>query len=64
MVEVWNDAHNPKTGQFYARAIQEGFHPYGNSAIPRIPGRRYLDRAVAGVDSLQVLVTEMEKHLP
>lgn len=64
MAEIWNDAHNPDTGAFYARAIQEGFYPYGNTSLPRIPGRRYLDRAVASVDSLQVLVSEMEKHLP
>lgn len=47
----------------YARAIHDGFHPYGNTRAERIAGRKYFDDALDAMD-VPAIVETWEDSLP
>ena len=52
---VWNAAP-------YARAIHQGFHPFGNPNAPWMPGRPFLSDAIEAVKPLDLLQNWMGRQ--
>jgi hypothetical protein len=48
----------------YARAIHEGFQPYGNPKARRIGGRPYLQNAIDSIDANEIMAIRINKELP
>lgn len=47
----------------YARAIHDGFFPYGNKKAPWVMGRRFLDDAVDAVDGGEIMQRALREGL-
>lgn len=48
----------------YARAIHEGFQPYGNPKARRIGRRPFLQDAVDSIDATEIMAIRINKELP
>jgi phage gpG-like protein len=48
----------------YARAIHEGFQPYGNPKARRIGRRPYLQDAVDSINPTEIMAIRINKELP
>lgn len=49
-IEVGDDRAVTYNAARYARALHDGFHPYGNTHVIPVPARPYFDIAVQRVD--------------
>lgn len=47
----------------YARAMQEGYHPYGNKRAAKMPPRRFFDDGIAAVDSAEIMAVAIARRL-